>query len=229
MSRILPASPRLQLETLYILDGRGRIVSTREPRPSPGPRFALIRGAAECAWAVHADVADEVAEKLRDLARREEPSEPWERPPTFAEEYQAMLGSRTVWWGPAFEFPDQLRAAGDVEEIQDESRLDQHFTGWVAGEFAAGASPVLAVLEDGVPVSVCFCSRRSETAAEAGLDTAPAYRRRGYAVRVTSAWADAVRASGRIPLFSTSWENAGSLGVARTLGLRIYATDWSVA
>ncbi|MHC5544420.1 GNAT family N-acetyltransferase, partial [Singulisphaera rosea] len=63
----------------------------------------------------------------------------------------------------------------------------------------------------------------------AGLDTAPAYRRRGYALRVTAAWADAVRSSGRIPLFSTSWENAGSLGVARALGLRVYATDWSVA
>ncbi|WP_205678750.1 GNAT family N-acetyltransferase [Aquisphaera insulae] len=224
-----PASPRLQLETLYVLDGRGRIACTREPRPSPGPRFALIRGVAECAWAVRADIADEVAEELAALASRERPSGPWERPPTHAGAYQAVLGGRIGWWGPAFAFPEGLRSVAAVEEIHDESRLGTHFSGWVAGEFAAGASPVMALIEDGAPVSVCFCARRSDVAAEAGLETAANYRRRGHAARVTSAWADAVRASGRTPLYSTSWDNPGSLAVARSLGLAIYATDWSVA
>lgn len=56
----------------------------------------------------------------------------------------------------------------------------------------------------GRPVSICFCARRSEIAAEAGVETAQSYRGKGYAVRVTAAWAIAIRNSGKIPLYSTS-------------------------
>jgi predicted GNAT family acetyltransferase len=115
-----------------------------------------------------------------------------------------------------------------VVAIEDVALLQRHFSGWVAGEIEEGASPVMAVLVDGHAVSACFCARRSIVAAEAGLDTAPAFRGRGYAGRVTSAWAAVVRASGRTPLYSTSWTNASSLAVARKLGLRIYATNWSI-
>jgi hypothetical protein len=31
-----------------------------------------------------------------------------------------------------------------------------------------------------------------------------------------------------MPLYSTSWANAPSLAVARKLGLRAYATNWSI-
>jgi hypothetical protein len=92
----------------------------------------------------------------------------------------------------------------------------------------AGAAPMMAVVVDGHAVSACFCARRSIGAAEAGLETALAFRGRGHAARVTTAWAGAVRASGRTPLYSTSWTNASSLAVARKLGLRIYAMNWSI-
>lgn len=96
------------------------------------------------------------------------------------------------------------------------------------GEIVQGRSPAMAIVEDGYPVSVCFCARRSHEAAEAGLETAEAYRGRGYGPRVAAAWALAVRASGRIPLYSTSWNNAASLAVARKLGLIVYASGWSL-
>ena len=84
-------------------------------------------------------------------------------------------------------------------------------------------------MDGGYPVSVCFCAtRNSEFAIEAGLETAAAFRRRGFGARVTAAWASAIRASGRIPLYSTSWNNPASLAVARKLGLIPYASDWSV-
>ena len=54
----------------------------------------------------------------------------------------------------------------------DEVRLlARHFSGWTAAEIP-GRSPVVAVVEDGHAVSVCFCARRSDAAAEAGLETA---------------------------------------------------------
>ena len=222
-----PATPRLQLETLFVLDGRGRILSTREPRPSPGPAFMLIRGTTELAWAVRADVADDVADELNDLARQELASPEWQRPPIHARRYQAVLDGR-VGWGPAFEFPERPSGREGVAAIRDEALLQRHFAGWVAGEIEAGASPVLGVLVDGHPVSVCFCARRSAVAAEAGVETAPAFRGRGFAPRVASAWATIVLASGHTPLYNTAWANAPSLAVARKLGLRTYATDWSI-
>jgi hypothetical protein len=227
----LSATPHLQLETLFILDDRGRIISTREPLPSPGPVFMLIRGEATVDWAIRADVADGVADELNALARQESASTAWEQPPVHARRYQEAVGGH-VSFGPAFEFPNSIQTTGimdEVVEIHDEARLHRHFSGWIAGEIEAGAAPMIGVLSEGEPVSVCFCARRSEIAAEAGLETALAFRGRGYAPFVTAAWAASVRAGGRIPLYSTDWTNAASLAVARKLGLRTYAADWSIS
>jgi predicted GNAT family acetyltransferase len=87
----------------------------------------------------------------------------------------------------------------------------------------------MSIIEDGYPVSICFCARRSDVAAEAGLETAKAYRGRGYARRVTTAWALAVRDTGRIPLYSTDWTNGASLAVARSLGLNEYGSRWGLS
>jgi len=84
-----------------------------------------------------------------------------------------------------------------------------------AADELPGRAPMLALVEDGYVVSVCFCARRSAEAAEAGLETAEHFRGRGLGPRVTAAWALAIRASGRLPLYSTSWSNEPSLAVAR--------------
>ena len=95
-------------------------------------------------------------------------------------------------------------------------------------EIQGGSGPLLAIMGDDKPVSICFCARRSDIAAEAGVETAPAYRGKGFAGRVTLAWARAIRDSGRIPLYSTSWTNHASLGVARKLKLHPYASSWAL-
>jgi hypothetical protein len=88
---------------------------------------------------------------------------------------------------------------------------------------------VVAVVEDGYPVSICFSARKSGVAAEAGLETAEAFRGRGFGPRVAAAWALSIRAAGRVPLYSTSWANDASLAVARKLGLLAYASHWSLS
>jgi len=106
--------------------------------------------------------------------------------------------------------------------------LHQNFRGWTASEIPE-CSPILAVVEKGHAISICFCARKSAVAAEAGVETAAPFRGRGLGSRVTAAWALAIRSSGRLPLYSTSWSNGSSLGVARKLGLEMCASDWSLS
>jgi RimJ/RimL family protein N-acetyltransferase len=221
-------TPELHLRTGLVQDGRGRIVSTREPEPAPGPRFTLIRGRSRCVWAARADVPDELAARLDALAAREPPLGDGDlrAAPRNADAYRSLVGGDSDS-GPAFGFPDELGPPGDVVAIASLQDLERHFRGWTAAEIP-GRVPILAVVEGGYPVSVCFCARLSDEAAEAGVETAAAFRGRGFAPRVTAAWAAAIRASGRIPLYSTALENTASLAVARKLGLIPYASHFSL-
>ena len=224
---MLRFSPELQLDTLFVLSAEGRIVSTREPNPSPGPRFSLVRGVTRCAWAIHVDVAEEVAGQLGALAREEPPVVDFRDDPVHTNRYLALVGGRADS-GPAFTFPDLISEPDAIAVVEDVAQLEKHFRGWTAHELPERA-PILAVVEGGHAVSVCFCARRSPVAAEAGVETAPRFRRRGLGARVTAAWAHAIRASGRVPIYSTSWRNESSLAVARKLGLEACASDWSLS
>ena len=230
-------TPDLHLKTCFVLNDEGRIVSTREPQAQRGPLFFLVRGLSSCAWAVSADVPDDVAVTLDHIARSEPPVSDFRKAPFHAERYVSVLGDRIGEVseakifesdGPAFEFPDSLDESGDVVVIEDERLLAPNFRGWIPGEIQAGCAPMIAIVEDGHPVSICFCARRSEVAAEAGVETVERYRGKGFGSRVTAAWALAIRASGRIPLYSTSWTNHASLAVARKLRLIPYASSWSL-
>ena len=221
------STPELHLQTLFLLDGNGRIVGTRAPEPSPGPQLSLIRGRETCVWAVRADIPPDVTNELHGLAREEPPISDLRDAPVHVDRYLSLLQGN-VYTGPAFAFPARMERPDDTVFIEDVSLLDHHFSGWQASEIPSGA-PIVALIEDGHAVSVCFCARKSNVAAEAGLETAIEFRGRGLAPRVVSAWALAVRETGRIPLYSTSWSNDASLAVARKLGLMAYASSWSIA
>jgi predicted GNAT family acetyltransferase len=81
-----------------------------------------------------------------------------------------------------------------------------------------------AVVVGGRAVSVCGSVRISDRADEAGVETHPDFRGRGHALAAVWAWAQAVRNSGRVPLYSTSWSNMQSRRVAEKLGLVQYGT-----
>jgi len=181
-----------------------------------------------------------LASELDRLAREEPPASDLLDAPVNADRYLSLFEDRIRSGheavaktrqsdGPSLTFPDAVALASGVVVVEDERLLAHNFQGWVPGEIAAGRSPVLAVVEDGYPVSVCFCARRSDVAAEAGLETAEAFRGRGLAQRVTAAWALAIRATGRVPLYTTSWTNDASLAVARKLGLIAYACHWDIS
>ena len=220
------STPNLLLQTLFTLDHDNRIVGTREPDPSPGAKFSLIRGKRDRAWAVRSDVPQHLAEELDALARDEPPVADFRDAPIHAARYLSLLEG-TIDCGPAFEFPEENAKASDTVYIDDAEQLDYHFEGWTKDEIPY-RTPIVGLIEDGHAVSICFCARRTDVTSEAGVETAVEFRGRGFAIQVTAAWALAIRASGRVPLYSTSWDNHASLAVARKLGLLTYASTWSI-
>lgn len=176
---------------------------------------------------MHSLVEDGLAQELQGLASREPPSDQWLEAPVHADRYLFLLAGHHLRWGPAFAFPTDLAEDDGVTVVHDVAQLDEAFDGWTSEELV-GRSPVLGVVQEGRVVSICFCARRSEVAAEAGLETAPGHRGRGFGPRVTAAWARAIRDSGRTPIYSTWWKNDASMAVARKLGLQTFAVDWGL-
>ena len=218
--------PEFHLRDQFVLSDDGRISGSRSQEPWPGPLFRLMRGKETCVWVVRADVPQNIADELDGLAREEPPASDFRDAPLHAERYMSLLQGE-VDSGPAFTFPEEIVQPAGTVFIEDIESLDHHFTGWTAGEIPC-RTPIVAIVEGGYAVSACFSSWRSDEAAEAGLETAAAFRGRGFGPRVTAGWAREIRASGRVPLYSTSWSNDASLAVARKLGLVTFASRWSI-
>lgn len=225
----------LHLRTLFFLrpltrdltESHSRISAPAEPNARVAPLFVLVRGTSNVAWGVRNDVPGEIANELDRLAAEEPPVRDFRAAPLHADVYLSLIGGQ-ILSGPAYRFPDEIVRPTDVTLIDRLDLLERNFRGWTAAEIP-WCSPIVAVTDGGYPVSVCFCAtRNSEPALEAGVETAAAFRGRGFAPRVTAAWACAIRASGRIPLYSTNWSNTSSLGIARKLSLIQYASDWSL-
>jgi RimJ/RimL family protein N-acetyltransferase len=212
---------------MFSMDSRRRIRASSETNAPAAPLFTLIRGTSNVAWGVRGDVPGEVADELDRLAGDEPPLRHFQAPPLHADKYLSLAGGQIVS-GPAFRFPDEIAQPTDITLVDRLDLLERHFRGWIAEEIS-WCAPIVAVMDGGYPVGVCFCATRdSAPAVEAGLETAAAFRGRGLAARVAAAWAFAIRTSGRIPIYSTRWSNTASLAVARKLGLIQYASDWSL-
>ena len=226
---------RLQVESLFTHDARGRICFVREPGGDRAPRFFLGRTREGNLWRCREDLAEETVRELEGLASDEPVRDDLRTPPRNLGAFLAALGpyagSQPASWGPAYRFPDRLVLPAKVTRL---ARVDLHLLelmGWGPDESTEGfeaREPYMAVIEDGAAVSLCRSARLTAQAAEAGVDTVEAYRGRGYASAVVAAWAHAIRAGGRIPLYSTSWDNPASQAVARRLGLVQYGTDLSL-
>ena len=127
------------------------------------------------------------------------------------------------WAADEMAYPDDVVFLNQ-ENIQ--SFLPDAFS-WLAQEIS-DVLPCAAVIQNGQAVTICRSVRISNEAAEAGLETLSVYRGRGYAGLAVMAWARAVRKEGRMPLYSTSWDNIASQQVAKKLGLRWYGVNFSV-
>lgn len=229
----------MHVDALFTHDAAGRLLQVREPNGAPAPRFFLGRAADGSVVRRYRFDLDDALRRELDAAAAREASSP---PATDAEEraasdlarYAEILGRfapvRSMETGPAFCFPDALPAPyADRDEAvaivteANSALLERLLPAWIP-DVRAGA-PLFALVVDGAATSVCASVRITHRAHEAGVDTAPAFRGRGYAPRVVAAWALAIRARGIEPMYSTSWRNAASRAVARKLGLAQFGSD----
>jgi hypothetical protein len=227
----------LQVEALFVHGAAGRIVRTNEPSSRRAPRFFLARSADGNLWRVRDDLPADLIAELDRVARAEPVRADPGGEPDGATAVRHLLADHapvtSAGGGPAYVFPDAPPAGPGTDTGADvrligpgDLDLTRETFPWMEEEIA-GRQPCAVAVLAGRAVAACFCARRSARAAEAGVDTLEAYRRRGYAAAVTRAWGEAVRREGLVPLYSTSWDNLASQGVARRLGLVRYGADWS--
>jgi len=220
------------LDALYLRDADGRLVAVNQWDGGIPPRFYLGRTAEGHVWAARHDLPAATVETLKALVL-DEPVLPTPSPvPLGTHEFRAALDQtepvRQQWAGPAYWLADSPppTAGGTVEITADNAHvLAPLLPDWLPD--AGNRHPFVASLDDqGHAVAVCASARQTPRACEAGVETHPAFRRRGYAARAVRHWARLVIESGATPLYSTSWNNRASSRLAITLGFADYGVDF---
>lgn len=143
-----------------------------------------------------------------------------------------------TWLGRTSRFPDLLEVLPSDEQpsaLPMPAGIDVYGekppSGWFPYTPGDATAPGVfvprqfAIIADGLVVATCESSRESRVAAEAWVRTLPSYRGRGYATRVTAAWARDVRRRSKEPFYSHHRENLASAGVARALNLLPFLED----
>jgi RimJ/RimL family protein N-acetyltransferase len=218
---------RLHARALFRCDGAGRLVAVNDQAGAVAPRFFLGLTENGNLWWFRNDISAALASELDALSESLSPG---------LEEANVDIGAviarlsrdqpiRKIWAGPAFRFPSDVPAQHDAVRVTPENAalLSPYLEDWQS-DVAAGV-PMAVLLEKGKAVSVCCSVRMTKDAHEAGVETHPEFRGRGYGGQAVCAWANAVRKLDRIPLYSTSWENSASRKLARKIGLIQFGAD----
>ena len=221
---------RLRPAVLFTVDRERRLLRVNEPGGAEAPRFYLGRTPEGHTWRVRHDVPSETAEELTALCREEPLGEPLPPLPVNLDRYRECLDRsapvRRQWAGPAFRFPKALPHSPRAFQVTSAEVLERDFPEWVAD--VPYRQPFLALQDAGRVVSLCCSVRIGPLAHEAGVETHPSFRGRGFASQVVTAWAAAVRQAGACPVYSTSWENTASQAVAVRLGLVQFGVDFDL-
>lgn len=221
---------RLRLDVLYTFSADGRVLLSNEPIESarvPGPDLVLGIANGQSIVRAGTNLPSELVDRLGAILAGPLLATGTASYIEAIERELMPFGKWSRTGGPAYRFPRIPEFSEHAVEITEETRsvLRGH-TQWFYEEFNLWGT-AFAVVQDGVAVSTCFSSRIDDRSAEAGVWTDPDYRGQGFASFVTQSWAAAVYASGRIPFYSTSWDNMASQAVARKLGLVQIGEDYT--
>jgi hypothetical protein len=229
----------IQIPTLFVCDAEGRLRYIRElgyeeSELDLAPRFFMGRTLQGNIWRFRHDLPAALVHDLEQLCRTEPTAIDLSKQPHNAAAIRAVLHAHTPLTdeerGPAYWIPDEVQAPAEVVLISEANAqlLEAYFPWKLTSRSGFKTGPLIAAVAQGSAVSICFCARLTPWAAEAGVETVKAFRGQGYASAVVASWASFIRQRGLLPLYSTSWENVASQGVARKLGMVCYGEDWSI-
>ena len=213
---------RTQVANLFRWTAAGDLVDTNEHPGVRGPRAFLGRTREGDLLSFRDDLDEAARAHVRawaaDLPRFAG------KPTTSATNglRDALGGGEGAYAGPAYLFTRPLFAMGAMLIYPSQAAsLHPELIEWAAE--LRDRRPCYGVFHQGQAVAICCCARSGPDAADAGVETVAAFRGRGFAAMAVEAWATDIRGKGRIPFYSTSWENTASQAVAGKLGLTLYA------
>ena len=85
------------------------------------------------------------------------------------------------------------------------------------------AQPFIGYFLNGQIVSICRSVRKGKNGEEAGIETLPSHRRRGFAQSVLNCWISEVQKKNLTPFYSANIDNLASLNLAQKTGFIMYA------
>ncbi|HYT17277.1 MAG TPA: GNAT family N-acetyltransferase [Thermoplasmata archaeon] len=181
-----------------------------------------------CGVAMHAERPDDAGELLAALPRGPvfaHLTDEWMAP--LAESCAEQLDLNRFWLFrlDKRDFVDHETAG--IRSLGPEwaSLVAEHWSpGWDATAYIRSrmdAGPALAIFDGGTPVAWVLTHVESPTVSVIGfIHVLDPYRRRGYALSVTSAIVKDVLRRGKIPALHVQTENTASLDLVRNLGFR---------
>jgi RimJ/RimL family protein N-acetyltransferase len=222
---------KMQAQALFVHDKNGRLLRINERNnPNPAARFFLSRSKSGNLWRTRYDLSPDLTAELERLAAAEAVVCDLTEPPRYATEYERLLQEHALiistGSGPGYYLPSNQPHDAVMITSENLALLEAHFD-WLMTTLADYA-PAAAAVVNGNAVAVCFCSRITPKVAEAGVHTEDIYRGHGYATNAARGWVTAVRATGRQPLYSTSWTNLASQAIARKLGGVLYGANYNI-
>lgn len=233
----LAETVELHLDALYERDASGLLLAIR-PSVRPPPRIHLVCTIEGNRWLLSAALPLAARVSLDSLLAAEPVADRIEamehRPPACRDAVLALLAESRPptdeYRGLAYTFPPALLTPALPVEVlgAPEAARPHPDIAWLAAFVDTDRPVVVARDAEGSSVALCHSARIGPASAEAGLEVVEAYRRRGLGRAVTLGWAQAIRAMGRVPLYSTWWGNEASRATARSLGLVPYGEDWHI-
>ena len=223
----------MHVHALFTHDAHARLLCVNEPDGGgPAPRLFLGRTQEGNFWRFRADLPESLIEALEALCVDEPVSKAFHKAPRHMEAYVRLLETHApvqeLWMGPAYHFTAYVEPSRPLLALTaTHAEMLRGGLEKLVAELPAW-QPFLAIIEEGRAVAVCRSVRITPAAHEAGVETLPAFRSKGYATDVVAGWARVVQSWGAIPLYSTSWENTASQAVAKKLHLVPYGADFQV-
>jgi len=236
----------LHAETSFVFTDTGRIARVADPDRGPGPRFGMWGNAETNIALVRHDVGEATARALLDLAASEPPLARTDGRPAHAHRYVELLEAEAAvvdrGFGLSYWFPPDIAyehaaalATSDMPRAERERLgagpdhvLPEPFVALGFSTVARLWEPWCVALHDGEIVSMVETVRLGPRGAEAGVNTVPSSRGRGFAAAATAGWATCPSLAGRTLFYSTAATNRSSQRVTERLGLGFLGASFSV-